>query len=218
MKNFISHIVILSVLVFAGCGGGSGKYTFYNKNYVLQKQDKYSIAIFPPPDSISLQCCEELAVAFKKNDRLEIIPCDSLYAQLSESDDFRILLNKATRVSYPDSEITYTPNLLEIQTADELLLLREYLYNSDYFIIALCMPIFGETSGYVFSSLFIRMFDLKSGELILDKYTLMPLEKGDADLNTALEALASLSYSQFDYLFWRPFVLGEKDSTIVREQ
>jgi hypothetical protein len=208
---------MFSLLIITGCGSGARRYSFYNENYVLQKQDNYSVAIFPPPDSISLQWCDELTEAYN-NASLHAIPCDSLYDQLHESNDFRILLNKTTRVSYPDSEITYTPNLLEILTSDELLLLREYLHNSDFFIIALCMPMYGEISGYVLSSLFTRMFDLKSGELIFDKYSLMPIEEEDADLNTVLEALAALSYAHFDHLFWRPFVLGERDSTKVPEQ
>jgi len=62
------------------------------------------------------------------------------------------------------------------------------------------------------------MFDLKNGELIFDKSIVIPFKKKEASLDTILGALAFSSYAQFDSLFWRPFVLGERDSTTILEQ
>ncbi|UCE65948.1 MAG: hypothetical protein JSU85_14005 [Candidatus Zixiibacteriota bacterium] len=218
MKKSILFFIILSSLVILACGG-AGRYLFYNKDYVLEKQDQYSIAIFPPPDSISFYWCETLTETFKyKNDRLNIVPCGALYDKLREYDDLKILLSKAVKTTYPDTEITYTPNLHEKLTDDELLMLHSFLNEADFLIVPFCDPILGDRRGIIYSATFLRMFDLKNGELLFDKSIMIPLKKKEADLDLVLGTLAAASYAQFDSLFWRPFVLDEKDSTTTLGQ
>lgn len=219
MKNYILFLIILSSLVIVVCGGGARRYLFYNKDYVLEKQEKYSIAIFPPPDSISFYWCEIITETFKhENNQLEIAPCGTLYDMLREYDDLKLLMVQAAKTTYPDTEITYIPNLHENLTDDELLMLRSYLNEADFLITPYYDPCLWEFRGTVYPSVFLRMFDLKSGELLFDKSIVIPFKKKEADLDLILGTLAAVSYAQFDSLFWRPFVLGERDSSIVQEQ
>lgn len=215
--KFTKYILLL--IIITGCGGGAGRYLFYNKDYVLQRQDRYSIALFPPPDSISFYWCEAITETFKhENERLDIAPCGTLYDMLRENDDFRALMIQASKTTYPDTEITYTPNLHENLSDEELQVLRSYLNEADFLIMPYCEPILGDMRGIIYSHIFLRMFDLENGELLLDKSITIPFKKKEVNLEIIMGTLAAASYAQFDSLFWRPFVLGEKDSTIIREQ
>jgi len=219
MKAFIFAKYFLLLIFLASCGGGAGRYLFYNKDYVLEKQDKYSLALFPPPDSTSFFWCETLTETFKhENEPLDIAPCGTLYDMLREHDDLKVLLTQATKTTYPDTEITYTPNLHENLTNDGLQMLRSYLNEADFLIIPYCDPVLGDDRGIIYSATFLRMFDLKSGELLFDKSIMIPFKKKEVNLGIIMGTLAAASYAQFDSLFWRPFVMGERDSTTILEQ
>ncbi len=211
-----------SFLVFSFCTlllncGGSSKSLFYNDNYSIAKRNDYKLVVLPSPDSNGVYFDEALSYEFEDiSSNLSIESMKNLRENIIDNVDFRILLNKASSLQYPDTAITYIPNLLEVLTEDEFILMRRFLNDPD--LVLFPKFLFSRYSReFVYAGAFCRLFDMHNGELIYDDVTVVPIPASELEYEDALYyPLAAGIKSDFQMLFWIPFIEGDSTRIIER--